>query len=89
MGRTYLVSLQTAECCGGALPALVILQAAVQTTAVVRLIQSVCVLQTHHSSSEDLQRFTKLPSLLKPECNYKMHVEEFFHINCGTNKVML
>lgn len=64
---SYLVRLQTTECCGGALPALVILQAAVQTTAVVRLIQSVCVLQTHHLSCEDLQRFTELPRPLKHE----------------------
>lgn len=40
---TYLICLQTTECCGGAPPALVILHAAVQTTAVVRFIQSVCV----------------------------------------------
>lgn len=40
--RTYLVSLQSAECCGGALPTLGQLKAAVQTTAVVRLNQ-VCV----------------------------------------------
>lgn len=62
---TYLESLQTTECCGGALPALVILHAAVQTTAVVRLIQAVCVLQTHPLLSEDLQRFTELPRLSK------------------------
>lgn len=61
--RTYLVCLQTTECCGRALPALVRLHAAVKTTAVVRLIQSVCVLQTHHLLYEDLQRFTELPGL--------------------------
>lgn len=61
--KTYLVSLQSAECCGEALPTLGKLQAAVQTTAVVRLIQSVCVLQTHHSPCEGLQGFTELRAL--------------------------
>lgn len=62
---TYLASLQTAECCEGALPASVILQAAVQTAAVVRLFQALCVFQTRYLSYEDMQRFTELPDLLK------------------------
>lgn len=64
--EAYLESLQTTERCGGALPALVILHAAVQTTAVVRLIQAACVLETQTLLSEDLQRFTELPGSLKP-----------------------
>lgn len=34
--------------------------AAVQTTAVVKLIQTLCFLQTQHLSGEDMQRFTEL-----------------------------
>lgn len=41
----YLQSLQTTACCGGALPTLVTLHAAVQTTAVVRLIQTLPLLK--------------------------------------------
>lgn len=43
----YLESLQTTACCGGALPTLVTLHAAVQTTAVVRLIQTLFLLKNN------------------------------------------
>lgn len=43
----YLESLQTTVCCGGALPTLVTLHAAVQTTAVVRLIQTLFLLKNN------------------------------------------
>lgn len=43
----YLESLQTTACCGGALPTLVTLHAAVQTTAVVRLIQTLRLLKNN------------------------------------------
>lgn len=45
--RAYLESLQTTACCGGALPTLVTLHAAVQTTAVVRLIQTLRLLKNN------------------------------------------